>query len=118
LQQIVKKSLKDEVETGAADITLLNLSQKLFHPYRILIMKNLMYQSEAEFQELKQTYSLSDGNLASHLRALESEGYISFRKDVQGKKVRTYYFITRKGFDAFSQLAEEMRKVLHIDIQQ
>jgi DNA-binding HxlR family transcriptional regulator len=74
-------------------------------------MKILVLHSEAEFQELKRELKLTDGNLASHLRALESVGYVGFRKEIEGRRVKTYYYITKEGLDAFNALKDRMKEV-------
>ena len=43
---------------------------------RLGIMAILMVNEEADFNFLKEQLSLTDGNLASHTRALEELGYI------------------------------------------
>ena len=43
---------------------------------RLGIMAILMVNEEADFNFLKEQRSLTDGNLASHTRALEELGYI------------------------------------------
>jgi DNA-binding HxlR family transcriptional regulator len=103
--------LRETTNAGSEDKALLDVSQKLFHPYRILIMKTLLLHSESEFQELKHALSLTDGNLASHLRALESEGYTGFRKEIEGRKVKTYYHITKDGIAAFTGLANNLTDI-------
>ncbi|MCB0595861.1 MAG: transcriptional regulator, partial [Phaeodactylibacter sp.] len=55
-------------------ITKLN---KIFdNRLRLGIMSILLVDDEADFNRLKEILAATDGNLASHLRALEKEGYI------------------------------------------
>jgi DNA-binding HxlR family transcriptional regulator len=94
------------------DINLITLPQKMFFPYRILIMKILSKESEIYFQDLKHKLNLTEGNLVSHLRALEAEGLTSFRKEVNRKRVRTINCITPKGKRLYKEFCESMIEVL------
>lgn len=94
------------------DLNLLGAPAKLFHPYRMLIMKTLTLHGNVEFRQLKHNIpqitdaraQITDGNLAGHLRVLEKSGYIHCHKEVVNRKLRTSYEITTKGRKAFEQL--------------
>ena len=49
---------------------LLKLPPSIFNPNRIRIMLALYYETGADFTELKQSLNLSDGALATHVKAL------------------------------------------------
>lgn len=68
---------------------------------RLGIMAVLMVNEEADFNFLKEQLSLTDGNLASHTRALEELGYISCNKGFVGRKPRTTFQATPEGRTAF-----------------
>lgn len=108
--QLAKKKLSDFVKSE--DASLLKVPVKLFHPYRILILKILYLHSNADFRQLKHDLQITDGNLASHLRALENEGYIKVYKEIVGRKVRTTYELTKKGLIAFEQFRSCIGKVI------
>jgi DNA-binding PadR family transcriptional regulator len=55
--------------------------------------------------------------LASHLRALENEGYIEAGKEIINRKPRTTYIPTKKGLRAFQQLRTGILKVMESDIE-
>jgi DNA-binding MarR family transcriptional regulator len=94
------------------DIELVNIPQKMFFPYRMLIMKMLYNNSEIYFQTIKNELRLTEGNLVSHLRALESEGLVTFRKEVSGKRVKTINRITPKGRKVYEQFRDIILKIL------
>jgi DNA-binding MarR family transcriptional regulator len=98
-------------DKGVKDTAVTTIPMKLFHPYRILILKILAAHGEAEFRELKHDLQLTDGNLATHLRVLEELGYIKSKKDIVDKKVRTSYAITQEGLKAFRNFATSIREV-------
>ncbi len=64
-------------------------------------MAGLMVNSKLSFNELKELLELTDGNLASHLKALEKVEYISVNKSFIGRKPNTTYKITPNGKKAF-----------------
>lgn len=104
------KKLDDLVRTE--DTKILELPSKLFDPHRFLIMKILHAHGPVGFSELKRDLSISDGNLANHLRVLEDEVYIISHKSFKDKKPRTTYELTPKGENVFLLLKERLTKVL------
>ncbi|MDI9864190.1 transcriptional regulator [Flectobacillus sp. DC10W] len=68
---------------------------------RLGIMSILMVNDWVDFGELKETLALTDGNLASHIAALEKEQFIAVRKSFIGKKPNTAFQVTQEGREAF-----------------
>lgn len=114
-EQLVRKKLGEFVKSD--DVSILEVPQKLFHPYRILILKILYSFGYADFRQLKHDLQITDGNLASHLRALEKEGYVKVDKQIIKRKPRTTYTLTKKGLRAFQQLRTRILKVMKSDIE-
>ena len=69
---------------------------------RLSIMSVLMVNDAASFNELKELLALTDGNLATHLRALEEQGYVLVQKQFVGRKPNTNYSATNTGKQAFA----------------
>ncbi|GAB4037531.1 winged helix-turn-helix domain-containing protein [Spirosoma gilvum] len=69
---------------------------------RLSIMSVLMVNDSLSFNALKELLSLTDGNLATHLRALEEAGYIAVQKQFVGRKPNTTYSATQVGQHAFT----------------
>ncbi len=69
---------------------------------RLNIMSVLMVNDTQSFNALKELLGLTDGNLATHLRALEESGYILVQKQFIGRKPNTIYSATTAGRQAFS----------------
>ena len=69
---------------------------------RLSIMSVLLVNESLSFNELKELLSLTDGNLATHLRALEECGYVSVQKQFIGRKPNTTYSATDAGRQAFT----------------
>jgi DNA-binding MarR family transcriptional regulator len=55
----------------------------------------------ADFNFLKSTLSLSDGNLSRHLQVLEEAGLVKLEKVFEGRRPRTWVSITKAGRSAF-----------------
>lgn len=68
---------------------------------RLGIMAVLAVNDELDFNYLKEFLQLTDGNLASHLKALEKEKFITVKKSFIDRKPKTRYTITSKGKSAF-----------------
>jgi DNA-binding MarR family transcriptional regulator len=47
--------------------------------------------------------NLTDGNLATHVKALEEAGYLLVKKEFIGRKPNTLYSVTADGRKAFEQ---------------
>ena len=84
---------------------------------RLGIMSALMVNEYLDFNALKELLDVTDGNLASHTRALETEKFIRMEKSFVGRKPNTRFLITPEGRLAFERhiaalekLVEEMRE--------
>jgi len=83
-------------------LQLLNGLNKAFESKaRLAIMSVLMVNESVDFPTLKQLLQLTDGNLASHTRALEEAGYIQCEKRFIGRKPNTSFSVTKAGSEAF-----------------
>jgi DNA-binding MarR family transcriptional regulator len=84
-------------------INLLEQFNKAFESKaRLGIMSVLMVNESLSFNALKDLLTLTDGNLATHLRALEDAGYLSVQKQFVGRKPNTTYTATDAGRIAFA----------------
>ncbi len=79
---------------------------------RLGIMSILSVKEKADFNTMKQVLELTDGNLASHLKALEGLGYISSSKYFIGRKPHTDYTITTEGKTAFQEHLDALEKLI------
>jgi DNA-binding MarR family transcriptional regulator len=67
---------------------------------------------QLEFNKLKAVLNATDGNMATHLAALEKAGYIAVQKDFVGKKPRTRVSLTRIGRKAFERHVAYLKDLL------
>lgn len=80
---------------------------------RLGIMSILMVNEDVDFNALKDMLNLTDGNLASHLKALEGTGYIVMYKEFVGRKPRTSYSATASGKAAFKTHLDALEKLIN-----
>ena len=79
---------------------------------RLGIMSVLAVNDTLDFNALKDYLEVTDGNLASHLKALEKEAFIDVEKSFIGRKPNTKYFMTRKGKKAFDDHLKALEKLI------
>ncbi|MFD1769136.1 winged helix-turn-helix domain-containing protein [Sphingobacterium suaedae] len=80
----------------------LSLYDKIFeNRIRLQVMSILVANESYDFSSLKEILDVTDGNLASNLKTLEKEEYISVEKSFVDRKPNTRYRRTEKGKRAF-----------------
>jgi DNA-binding MarR family transcriptional regulator len=84
----------------------------LEHRLRLQIMSVLVTNNVFDFNSLKETLGVTDGNLASHIKALEKEKYVSVSKSFVDRKPNTKYKITERGKTAFRKHLDALEAVL------
>lgn len=89
-----------------------NINKAFESKVRLGIMAILMVNDETDFNALKELLSLTDGNLASHTRALEELGYITCNKSFVGRKPRTVFQATPQGKETFKSHIEALEQFL------
>ena len=61
---------------------------------------------------LKKLLEVSDGNLGSHLRKLEENGFVSVEKTFVGRKPKSFIQITEKGFSVYKEHVKHLREII------
>ena len=89
-----------------------NLNKAFDNKVRLGIMSMLMVNEWVEFKTLKEMLELTDGRLASHIKSLEENGFIEFRKMFVGKKPQTSYTATVAGRKAFNDHLDALEDLL------
>lgn len=79
---------------------------------RLGIMSMLMVEDTVDFNTIKEELDVTDGNLASHVSALEKLEYIHVRKAFVGKKPHTSYSITELGRTEFRKHIDALEKLI------
>jgi len=79
---------------------------------RLGIMSVLSVNDALDFNALKEYLDATDGNLASHIKALEKEEFIGMEKSFIGRKPNTRYFMTDRGKIAFSNHLSALERLI------
>ena len=90
-----------------------NINKAFDHRIRLGIMSVLMVNESVDFNTMKEFLGATDGNLASHIKALEADEFIAVEKQFIGKKPNTKYSITPVGKKAFQDHISALEKLLH-----
>lgn len=91
---------------------LANFNKAFESRVRLGIMSVLAVNDSMDFTGLRETLAVTDGNLASHLRALEEAGYINMEKSFINRKPNTSYSITEGGLDSFSSHLKALEELI------
>lgn len=83
---------------------------------RLGIMSILLVNEIVDFGTLKEQLQLTDGNMASHLAALEKAQYITITKKFVGKKPNTTYTVSKEGKKAFNLHIDALEKLIQKSI--
>ena len=89
-----------------------NLNKVFDSRIRLGIMSALMVNASINFNDLKELINVTDGNLASHIKALEESGYIKVQKGFIGRKTNTTYSATKAGEKAFKVHLDALEKMI------
>lgn len=80
---------------------------------RLGIMSVLVVNEKVGYTRLKELLDLTDGNLASHLKALEKLEYITVEKSFVNRKPQTTYDVTKLGRKAFQDHITALEKLIN-----
>jgi len=90
------------------------LDKVLHEPARLSVVACLALVDEVDFVFLQSQTGMTGGNLSSHIRKLESSGYISVQKEFQDGKPRTSLKLTATGQQALTAYLHLTRKLLSL----
>ena len=88
------------------------LNKAFDHRVRLGVMAVLLANDSMSFNDLKELLDLTDGNLASHVAALEKADYVLVTKQFIGKKPNTTDAATAAGKAAFGAHLAALEKLL------
>ncbi|MGB0879973.1 MAG: winged helix-turn-helix domain-containing protein [Polaribacter sp.] len=92
---------------------ILNINKAFDHRIRLGIMSVLMVNEYSDFTTLKELLGATDGNLASHAKALEKVNFIKVEKQFIGRKPNTRYYATRMGKKEFKKHIDALEKLIN-----
>lgn len=91
---------------------LKDLNKAFENKVRLGIMSALIVNDYIDFNSLKDLLGVTDGNLASHLKSLEKNNYIVFKKEFLNRKSNTKYSATIDGKSAFVKHIKAIEQLL------
>ena len=75
-------------------------------------MSMLAATPELSFTEMRDALEMTDGNLTTHIRALQQEGYIAVAKSFQNNRPLTTCSLTAPGRKAFAEYINLLEKIV------
>ena len=75
-------------------------------------LNKLGFDASLDFTRLKSILETTDGNLGTHLDALDKAGYITVEKLFEGRKPRTRVKATAAGRRAFAEHVAYLRQII------
>ena len=90
-----------------------NINKAFENRIRLGVMSILMVNEWVDFNTLKELLQVTDGNLASHITALEKEEYIQVRKAFIGKKPNTSFAVSKSGRKAFQEHIDALENLIN-----
>lgn len=79
---------------------------------RLGIMSALAVNDSLDFISLREYLDVTDGNLATHIKKLEKENFVSVEKTFIDNKPNTQYSMTKKGKKAFEEHLNVLEKII------
>lgn len=76
-------------------------------------MSALSVNDQLDFNALKDFLNVTDGNLASHIKSLEKEGFIGVKKSFIDNKPNTKYSMTLAGKRAFDNHLKALENIIN-----
>jgi len=89
-----------------------NLNKAFESRVRLGIMSILIVNDWVDFNTLKELLEITDGNLASHLKALEEKELIKMKKQFIGRKPKTSYQVSDQGRALFKQHLDALENLI------
>ena len=86
------------------------------NPGRLRILTALAAEPEQEFVRLRAATRLTDGNLATHARRLQSGGLVAVEKAFRQGKPVTTLILTRQGRRALEEHVEQLVGAVRADV--
>lgn len=90
-----------------------DINKAFDHRVRLGIMSVLMVNEHADFNTLKELLGVTDGNIASHMKALEKKAYVKVEKSFIDRKPNTRYSATKKGREDFQKHINAIENLLN-----
>jgi DNA-binding MarR family transcriptional regulator len=108
----VPVSDRDRKECDVNPEPYLQLNRVIHEKGRLAIMSMLAASPELSFTELRDALAMTDGNLTTHIRALQQEGYVAVAKSFQNRRPLTTCSLTTSGRKAFADYINLLERIV------
>jgi DNA-binding MarR family transcriptional regulator len=91
------------------------LNRLIHQPTRLRIMAALVsleVGEKADFVFLRDLLELTDGNFSVHVQKLEEAGYVAVDKTFEGRRPKTWIWVTIEGHDAFAAHIDALEAII------
>ena len=90
----------------------LQLDRVIHEKGRLAIMSLLAASPQLSFTEIRDTLSMTDGNVTAHIKTLQEAGYVSVTKSFQRGRPLTTYALTPGGRSAFANYITLLEQII------
>src|SRR5689334_10626865 len=90
----------------------MSLDSVIANPGRLKILSALAREDRLDFVHLRQRSALTDGNLSTHAKRLESAGLVAVEKNFRDGKPITTFTLTPQGRAALQSHVEQLISAL------
>ena len=90
----------------------LQLDRVIHEKGRLAIMSLLAAAPQLSFTEMRDTLSMTDGNITAHMRTLQEAGYVSVTKEFHGGRQLTTFSLTSQGKKAFAAYIDLLEQII------
>ena len=90
----------------------LQLDRVIHEKGRLAIMSMLAASPFLSFTELRAALNMTDGNLTTHMRTLQEEGFVAISKSYANKRPLTTCSLTAPGRKAFASYIDLLEKIV------
>jgi DNA-binding MarR family transcriptional regulator len=97
---------KDDIQT------VMELDVDLHNPTRLSILMFLLPRGRAPFTIIQKALGLTSGNLSSHIKKLQSKGFVEVKKKFIDLKPTTVLYLSPEGRNSIVEYASNLSSVL------
>ena len=90
----------------------IQLDRVIHEKGRLAIMAALAASPELSFTELRDALDMTDGNLTTHIRTLQEEGFVSVAKSYSKNRPLTTCSLTAAGRKAFAEYISLLEQIV------
>jgi DNA-binding MarR family transcriptional regulator len=90
----------------------LQLDRVIHEKGRLAIMSLLAASPQLAFTDVRDTLSMTDGNVMAHIRTLHEAGYVAVTKAFEAGRSVTTYALTPAGRQAFSDYINLLEQIV------